>query len=557
MNLNMNSIKSVRHRMGRFASCVTKKTWPIYGGRRCSLCVKILLLVLAVCYSFSQLFWGLDYTDSFYYLDIFKSREIDWMIVGFQMLGRLWINCFGDSLIALRICNWLFYAISFILAYWWFVPKESHKTFLGFLSLPFLLLPTFSLNIFNGDSCTLLMCICISKLLMDWMSSSSKKVALTLFFVMLLAFVFRFPNVVILPITVIVVLLFHRNKRKLIEYFAVCLCVSIVYCLIVSLLKDGGSILNEGSHSIKSLLVNYLRDGKMLLRYIPVCMLLVIISFAKIKRQLVRVCVDIMLVIFLLIYLYYNVDFGFACWNISLFISSFLISLYVYLIFKWVEEFDDKFFSDRGLLLIILPLMALVNPAGSDTGFLKLIWVLLSTIPFLAYNVGMIVKSKVLIFVVSVFVLICLLGHYKNPFGEPSLIKLKYSIDNSQLVGIRTCKEYFDVYENLKNDIQDCEDDDVVVYGERSYGLCELLDIERLFHSSFFMNPDEESEVRIMEDCISKHSPVVFFMPYNPLEAKEIFDWRHDLTKMEYMMFSKGYKEMKRTDYYIIYEKNN
>ena len=296
-----------------------------------------------------------------------------------------------------------------------------------------------------------------------------------LFVVTLLTLLFRFPNIVSLPITIVVVLLFQKNKRKWFEYLAVCFCVLIVYCVIVGLFKDGnlvkgGNLIpNEGGHSLKTLLANYLRDGKIILQYIPVCLLLIIISCAKIQRFYVRIFVDVFFSLFLGVYLFYNVEFGFANWNISLLLSSLLISLYIYLIFRCFDGIDVDKFSNGGAVMIILMLLSLVNPAGSDTGFLKLIWVLLSTIPFLACNIEKIVQSKLFVVIISACVLICLYGHYRNPFGEQSLNNLKYRIDNSQLAGIRTSNDYFRVYENLKNDIQCYNAENIVIYGERSH----------------------------------------------------------------------------------------
>ena len=530
--------------------------------------LKIFLLSLSILYSFICIFWGLDISDSFYYLMIFKSNEPHWMIGAFQIGGLIWIKLFGDTLVSMRICNWLLYSLSIICAYVWFIPKENQKQLLSLLSIPFLLLPTFSLNILNPDSFSLFLLVCYCKSFKDWFNCNNISDDILLVTLMLLLVAVRFPNITLIPVSLVLVIACSTNRKYWMKFSIDCVVFMLLYIFWIYLLQHviytandkylllfGGE--NDGSHGIISLISCYWSDAKMMIQYIPIC-LIVFIMYSRIYKNKCFCIISIFLAtFFLLCYMWYFVKLNHACHIVSLFASSVCISLLLIKIFKSLN-YDDYVCVGGGkeklLPYLIVFSVAWCMPAGSDTGLLKLFPAYMVFIPFILYDYKIIYYKKPLLFLIIMLVAICVRIHYLKPFGDLCINKLNYVINNRKLKGIRTSIDNYKMFESINDEIINVTGENVVFYSCASYAFYECFEKRKILSTSFFMLDDSKYDIESLSQCMKKYKPTIFFMPYSERASKRIFETRDSVSEAEKMILGNGYEEIKQTDYYVLYK---
>ena len=102
-----------------------------------------VVLLLSVVYSFVQVFYGMEYPDTFYFVSRFtNSGYLDPFYLLNQGIFVLTNKLFGGYLISYKIVVWLFYALGMISCFCYGYNRTENKTLLylgtiiGYLCLP-------------------------------------------------------------------------------------------------------------------------------------------------------------------------------------------------------------------------------------------------------------------------------------------------------------------------------------------------------------------------------------------------------------------------------------
>lgn len=239
--------------------------------------ISLIAVILAGCFSLFPVFFGLDFTDTFYIsCQHLYSGKISAFLPLTQGLYILTHNLLGDYVISYRIVNWAIYLLAYLLGFLLLCGKETKERpiFLLLLALAFVLMPLTNSNVFAGNSLTTLFIILTFASLVKvssgkrcWFYGTSAFLAL--------AMLSRFPNLALLAMTLVVGLLVCQQKDYL-RLILSLISATAIY-LITNILINGGvtgyletitSSLNtmeasEGSnHSASTLLDGYFHSMK-------------------------------------------------------------------------------------------------------------------------------------------------------------------------------------------------------------------------------------------------------------------------------------------------------
>lgn len=526
----------------------TKKVW-----------IKIFLLCLSVMYSFISIFYGMNLTDTFYYLAIFKSEELNPLILGFQLIGKSWVYLFGDSIFGLRIINWIFFACSFILSYFLFVEKRFLTKYLLLLAVPFFLQPAMSLNIFNGDSCTLLVLVWYLKSFLNWKDKTNVLNSVCLMVSSSLLVLLRFPNIVVFPISFFILILWERKYINWFKFVFISALSLFSYIIINTIAFDNFAlfihsfihILNNSdtNHSMGSLIGNYIRDGYVFMTYLPFCLVVVYLLTIHNYKRYMNYFVLSLIAFYLWIFLEKIVKISLAAWNFSMFISSFISAIMILLCINALnkKKYHIVYFAISSFTL------SFVLVSGSDTGLLRLQWLLLSLFPFIyAQYMSQFHLRLGSLIVLSLVIVFAIIHRYKMPFNEESTEKLTLTIHQyPQLRYIYTGDDYYNLIRDVSDDYKHFNTDNVVFWGTRSTAFYELLNIENRMPSSFFMSPDNIDDIENLRKVIEERQPFIYFMPYYTHNNKDIYKNITQITDVEKVILQYGYKKKVNGRYFL------
>ncbi|MCQ2308951.1 MAG: hypothetical protein MJZ78_03115 [Bacteroidales bacterium] len=506
---------------------------------KCKLYIKVFILALSVFYSFGALFYGCPFTDTFFYLNSFTGGGVHRYFEGTQLLTKLWLSCFGDNILLLRIFDWIFYVLSFVLVYFWFVPQKKQNIHL--LAIPLILQTTFSLNYFNADSISLLCVVCLCKCVKNWIIDAKDDFIIIFLLVIIIVFssLVRFTNIIAVPLIVVYVIMCRKFKEMWKQTFFICTVSVLVYYTVVILLRGGiqeylhPTVVATScgtEHTIKSLVYYYIQDGKIFIQYFPLCMLLIIMSNFRLDNKCVNYGLWGVGVVYFLYYLKYHVQLSVACSNLSIFISAFFIAVITYML---VWDFKNSEWDANSKMLLLIGVLSMVNPAGSDSAFLKLIWLFVAFSPYIllryfgCFNQG----SAYLKVIISILLFYSVYNFYKKPMPcVPSIGELNYEIDDYRLKNIKVSKYRKDLYDNVRNDLEKYNPEQVVFYGMQAHGLYYLYNVKNVLKSDFFMYGNDVDNAVNMVEAVNQYKPLVFFMPY-----------KKELTIVEDSLVANGY----------------
>ncbi len=363
------------------------------------------VILLSVVYSFVQVFYGMEYPDTFYFIGRYTS-------VGFmdpfhllsQGIFALTDKLFGGYLISYKIVIWLFYALGMISCLWYGYNRTENKTllYLGTI-IGFLCLPNAAYAFaFNGNAMSMLGVV-LTLIALNSYTKGNKSALIWLGLLMAYLPLVRFPNIVAFVI-VLFVAPFLCSKWK--EYGAIILSLScgIVLYLLVNIIAFGGcenfmsAIINSfaqasdttaADHSLSFLIKEYLHSLKDGVSYYKLLFPLAIIPFLGYftKNKIYSWVLALITVIGFIVIAKMKVipDQWFFPWFVSCIFMMLCIIVCVFAVIR-----GDKKLFGWGMLPIGLSLCCC---AGSDTG-LTLFWgPICAMAPFILIKMNEILKT--------------------------------------------------------------------------------------------------------------------------------------------------------------------
>lgn len=364
-----------------------------------------VVLLLSVVYSFAQVFYGMEYPDTFYFITRYTTDGfIDPLYLLSQGVFVLTNKLFSGYLISYKIVIWFFYALGMISCLWYGYNQTDNKTllYLGTI-IGFLCLPNAAYAFaFNGNGLSVLGVVLILISLNSY--TKGNKYAL-IWLGLLMAFLplVRFPNIVAF-IIVLFVAPFLCSKWKDYEFIVLSLFGGILLYLLINCIAFGGlgnfidaiknsleqvSDTNAADHSISYLIKEYLHSLKDGVSYYKLLFPLAIVPllgyFTRRKTSSWILAIITILGFIAVIKMKVTPGQWFFPWFVSCIFMMLCIIICVFAVIR-----GDKQLLGWGLLPIGLSLCCC---AGSDTG-LTLFWgPICAMAPFIFLKINYVLKS--------------------------------------------------------------------------------------------------------------------------------------------------------------------
>lgn len=358
----------------------------------------ISFLVIAIIISFLNIFFGLDFLDTFYMGNLFSSDSIDILRPITNIVYIASKNLFGDYVIVYRILNWFIYLLSAVVLYKFL--RSFNKISSIWLALTILSIPLVGTNVYNGNSLTLLGIVLTFIFLYKYVQSNNNYTLLGMILSLTLCLGSRFPNIVIIPFIVILSLVICYDKK---QYFYILSAIfsSIILFFVINSIIVGG--LNEyiieiqnkfissethtggANHSIAFLMQEYLhtiKDTVSNIKYLSILFIIPILSLL-IKNNAIRYGILALFVFSNFIYIYFRIPVIFDV--IHYFYMMYLYALVFIIVYICVVlSILTQNYKQLCWSLIIL-LFSAVGASGADTGIYYMGAPLFVFLPYLIY----------------------------------------------------------------------------------------------------------------------------------------------------------------------------
>lgn len=412
---------------------------------------RFLIFIFAILYSASFIFWNVS-ADLLYYFNLTESNSVSYMTCFSIMIAKLWLLICGKQIICLKLLGWLLCAFSILIPYCCLQKKTDWTRHLSYLSCGFVLMGSWTQWMYNPDSLTLFLTVLI--VVFSVRSELTSGFSLCLLGILLaLVTAARLPNAVLVPILCCFV--FYRYHIQHLSLFCYLKAIvftgfiffvsyetvlyvltnhDIFYHLTPNTVGTSFGKFEDITHTPAFLISKYAQSfGWGVLNLIEVLLCITCLNFIQIRFNLHKNLWYGILVFFSMFFCFWIV---FKSWYV-------LYSFIVLFIFLLLIRKQDRIENKLSILLIIV--CSLVNPLGSDTGFLKSFFLLSAFVPLLLIAFRNKIRSSMLymgflfatMFFSSYFFLYYL-GHIE---------KHRYFTDLEYFKGVVVDKDTKDLYE--------------------------------------------------------------------------------------------------------------
>ena len=497
-------------------------------------------LALSVVYFFSSIFFGLDFTDSFYHLNQALYPANDIYLYPFflsSVIIKGIIHFLGPEIIYLRFFNSLLLLFSILLPFLFVKVPRPRKEILLYIGIALILFAPFNVNILGYDSLSIFFLSLIFSFSVLYFHRPTSYLLLLLALLCSAAVMIRLPNVLAVPIVLLVIgfgAKIQRGsfywKRAVLFLGSTALFVFLGYSLYYSSFrKFFEATANSSSHDFKTLFYNYFLHGLRILLFLGMFLgtYLVYKKLAKKFSELVSYGPVGLFFIFIIGMLVFGSKYS---QNYSLFLTSLALSILIVLIFRNRKEL----LTIQNLVLYVYVLFLFINPFGSNTGLLKAVSLFL-LLPFvLSYQTQKTDKYWLLILIV--LIPFSIVEKLYRTYEDSSISIVNTTVSNPTLYPIKTTKTRAEFLKNVDSEKRDLEKNNVKVYfyGDKSHIFHYLYPETGMNISSFFQPVDELSFYSHIEQKFKENKKVAIFLidsypgneargPY-PLEEKLIGD---------------------------------
>ena len=481
-----------------------------------------VFLASAVFFFHFGIFYGLDFSDSFYHLNQainpVGGNYLYPFLLSSMILNKI-VEIVGQEVIYLRLINSTFLFLSFLLPFF-LVGNLKISRRKGFIFICCLILfAPFNVNILGYDTLSILILSLIFSISVLYISYQRWYIVIALALLCSMAILIRLPNLLVIPILCLFLFFVNRKTLRTSTRLLVSTTFGVVTLLAVllslySYYGDSNSFqkasANTNSHFLSELVANYIRDGISVFFY-TAFILLVYYLFTVLGKRTSKVIALFAVIVIFLIFIgifitpsKYSIDYAFFILAVALAFTA--ISLY----HNWNSS------KDR-LVLILYLLFLFINPFGSNTGLLKgySLFVLFPFVyGFVRYKSGKF-WTTILFLLVPLAIITKIYGIY-----EDKNIFFLNTIPNHELLSpIRTNKDRADYLNYIDRRIVDYRQKgyNVLVYGDKSHIFHYLYPETSVGVASFFQPVEDITFLpQILDSVSSGQKSVIFLVPSYP-----------------------------------------
>ena len=338
--------------------------------------VKLLLLVLAVLYSLSFLFWG-GGVDKYYWIIHTDYYQYDVMNILSFYIGSIWKSIVGGNDILFRLLGWLLSMAAIAVPYLLLQPKEERINNLNYLTVGIILFGFWSYQMYSYDAMTVFSLSLLTSCTIRFNKYSLKSI-FWLALITSLSVASRLPNFLSI-IVVASYLLFHAKQSQVrnrymyplayvvmsIAMYVIIICAFKQNIDIIGILQSAfNNVQNQlgESHSSLNLIKSYYHSFVYCIQHIPtfICFFGLTYFFAEKIFNNIFLRYSIYALFYILLFWFGGTDRYFY----ELFFSFCIVLLLAISSYKKHPNID---FVTPLFMAFMIPLCA----AGSDTGFMK------------------------------------------------------------------------------------------------------------------------------------------------------------------------------------------
>ena len=484
------------------------------------ICVSFFLFANIIFWS--RPFFGLDFSDSFFHINIALYSELKDYYVPFFLSSeiiRVLALIFGENLISFRLFNAFLLYLS-LLSPFFILKGLKHTPSLWYISCGLLIFYPLNVNILGYDTLSVFILSLIFSFTCKYVLTQKTWVLLLLAVLSAIAVFIRLPNAVTLFILAGIIW-FHGTLRSCIIYFMLTVFSIAVGYLVY--FKNLEGFLNAwyatDTHTLPNLLAAYLKDVSKLLFYV---ISVIAIYFFRISLKSWKLSYSyklLILTIVITLYLFLVVGFT-AYWrNFSLFLTATVIACGALnlLTNNFPEQPNFKKF-----VLLLVPFL-LVIPSGSDTGLLKACFMFI-LFPFvLALSKS---KNNFWQLVLILLVPFSLAQGVLMTYQDSAVYNLSKTPEIQKISGVYTSRQRAAFIEAVHGKIEKLRERGfkILVYGDKSH-ILKYLYPESFSMTSFHQSIASIEDLNNFKALMPKGKTAIFmFYDYPPDAGRELPD---------------------------------
>lgn len=498
-----------------------------------------IFLAASFMYVIIFIFFGIDFTDTFYNLNLIRAYNRSTLTLLTSLIGSSWLKIFGDSVISFRVLNLILLNLALSLPFIFLVPNKKKSEKLAVLGIAIILLNNFNVNIYNYDTTTFFFLSIALVLVTKYYYTGEKHYLFLNGIVSLLIVLARIPNIVFLPYCVFLFTLFEYSRstdnnkaftssvRIIVFYGAV--MFGIVTIALVLLFSDAQSYMQnilaifsriDPSHSLKSMAIRYLSHSVKIFQYTAVIVLIALIE----KRiyalpRLSKIIAGTLLVLIILLFLRFEIRIN----NYNYYLSFLISAGTLLLIIRYAIVHSGKFRWESFVLCLVFFGFSLITSVGSNTGLLKISSISLSYLPLIVTDdlLSKISKFRINFIIIPIVLIFVIYSKMFSTYEDRPVIKLNCPIQNYQLHYVYTTKERCEFIEKVTASIaeEQKKDQSLLLFGKVSHIFYYLTRIPILQQGSFWMSPNDPNQLRLFDKVIKLKRPIIFLLDSYPEET--------------------------------------
>ena len=515
---------------------------------------KIGLFLLTLFYTLWRLFKGLDFADSFFFLN---TEFADFtMAEGLAVVVRLISNVFGKELYVYRLFFWILTVLSLLFPYLMLQKKDKwiynlHYLFLGLICVT--TFPPFEPNVFT----TLLFSLGLTFFIKFIQTKNNYVYLVVLAVSAAVSVFFRFPNILLFPAIILLLFLIpfftEEKKWKIKDVLKIEFLFIITYLfvfVVIMLLLFGTEYLEkiqlsinsatEKTHSINIMLSNIQRDFLKIVFYVAFCFLMrefcrYYDTIKKVKWN--KIFIGAAIVLFFTYIVRYDMTGSMFIVPFRLFLSSSFLYLMI----------SDVFKTNKNLLFYLSIIsFAFVSVAGSDTGLVKILHIILCFQFFILLKTQFNASKNLIVLLLVVVLHLAVLGGFHRTFVDIKPHELTQTVQVDNLKYIKTTPERAAFIENVVAEYYKLKNDStkIVFYGRDTHIFRYVTNVKPIYKSNYTMG--SYLDIIELKNVILEHYPVVFHIPCHP----EVYSSGLNTT-LDSMLLKENYSEIIRDKYKI------
>lgn len=485
-----------------------------------------VFLILSILYFFFGIFFGLDFTDSFYHLNQALHPADDIYLYPF-FLSSIIINTIveiiGPEIIFLRLINSLLLFFSLLTPLILIKTQKPRAEVFFYIACVLFLFAPFNVNILGYDSLSIFILSLIFSLSILYLKSSKLYLLMLLSILCASAVFIRLPNLLVIPILFLIIG-FNEKIRKGC-FYAKDLKIPMIFLLLTLLWVYLGFFIyyssveeffkasaNSTSHDLKILFYHYFVHGIKLSLFISL-----IIGghyfFKKFQHRTPTLLLYGILGLFYILFIGVFVFHSKYSQNYSLLLTSLTISILI------LQVLQDRkhLFSLKHMVLYLYFSFLFINPFGSNTGLLKAVSLFL-LLPFvLSFNDLKFKQYWLLILIV--LLPFSLIEKLYSTYEDSGILSLNTTLDLDLLKSINTNETRADFLKKIDREVTELKKNNVQVYfyGDKSHIFHYIYPDANMNINSFFQPIDDFDYYSKFEHVLNiKNSTAIFIVDSYP-----------------------------------------